>query len=219
MAGGFVMKARTIEEAVAVYMARSTRDGACLIGPQSGSRYGLLRGDGRKVLAHRAVYAVINGPIPDGLVVRHACDRPLCVEPTHLLIGTHADNERDKHERNRARVGEDAPGAYPDEVVNEVRALYAAGEMTKAEVAETTRIPLSVVDKWTKGEVRKLEPIRVRDGRFKPTGQGCGTRAGWSRHHTRGEKPCPPCLEANRVYMANYKAQRAKTREWLGAAS
>lgn len=201
---------------VARHMSRCTRtDDGCLLGPQKS--YNIIRYDGGfQIAAHRAVYMVKTGPIPEGLVIRHKCDQPRCVEPEHLLVGTYADNERDKHERNRARVGADAPNAYPDEVVARVRGLYAEGELTKAEVAEATGVPFAVVDKWTKGTVRRLEPLRVRDGRFRDTGQG------WARHQARGEKKCAPCVEANRIYMAAWKAQRAQARadaDWLGATS
>ena len=54
--------------------------------------------------AHRVAYALANGEAPAGLVVMHACDNPLCVNPAHLSIGTHADNAQDcirKGRRNR----------------------------------------------------------------------------------------------------------------------
>ena len=54
------------------------------------------------VYAHRVAWEQANGqPIPPGMVVRHACDNPPCVNPLHLQLGTHADNVRDTHERGR----------------------------------------------------------------------------------------------------------------------
>ena len=56
--------------------------------------------------SHRASYEHFVGPIPEGLMVLHNCDNPGCVRPDHLRVGTHADNTRDKNERNRNATGD-----------------------------------------------------------------------------------------------------------------
>jgi hypothetical protein len=61
--------------------------------------------------AHRVSYVFANGPIPKGLVVRHRCNNPRCVRPSHLLLGTQHDNVHDAIRAGRmdyvrgARVG------------------------------------------------------------------------------------------------------------------
>ncbi len=55
--------------------------------------------------AHRAAYRLMIGPIPNGAVVRHRCDTPLCVNPAHLLLGTQAQNMGDAVERDRVSRG------------------------------------------------------------------------------------------------------------------
>ena len=42
------------------------------------------------------------GLFPDGMIVRHDCDTPRCVNPAHLRLGTHKDNVRDMVNRRRA---------------------------------------------------------------------------------------------------------------------
>ena len=52
--------------------------------------------EGRKCLsAHRFVWSLVNGPIPDGLWVLHKCDNRICVNPDHLFLGDRRDNMLD----------------------------------------------------------------------------------------------------------------------------
>lgn len=73
-----------------------------LKGNQDG--YGNRYRDGRMNLAHRLVYADKHGLSREEMppVVRHTCDNPRCINPDHLLGGTHLDNMRDMRERGRS---------------------------------------------------------------------------------------------------------------------
>lgn len=45
---------------------------------------------------HRLLYHLCVGTISPELDIRHICNTPACINPNHLLIGTHADNMKDK---------------------------------------------------------------------------------------------------------------------------
>jgi len=68
--------------------------------------YGRATIDGRRTMAHRAMWSETHGSIPDKLLVCHRCDVPGCINPSHLFLGTHADNARDMKEKKRHRFGE-----------------------------------------------------------------------------------------------------------------
>ena len=64
--------------------------------------YGRITVSGSRVQAHRVSWAIVHGPIPDGLVIRHSCDNPNCVNPAHLASGTQFQNIRDRVSRCRS---------------------------------------------------------------------------------------------------------------------
>lgn len=80
-------------------------------GTRSWQGYGRIQRDRKAVSAHRYAYERTHGPIPEGLVVRHKCDNPPCVNPDHLETGTHRDNSDDCTIRGRRPLGEDADPA------------------------------------------------------------------------------------------------------------
>ncbi|QDF20020.1 endonuclease [Corynebacterium phage Stiles] len=91
--------------------------------------YGQFGTGGRIRYAHRVAFEIGTGRSPAGLVVRHTCDNRACVNPAHLLLGTHADNVRDKVARNRQLRGEQHGGAVlTDAAVIGMRRRARAGE-------------------------------------------------------------------------------------------
>lgn len=48
----------------------------------------------RPIPAHRAVYELLVGPIPEGLHIDHLCRNPSCVRPDHLEPVVQAENTR-----------------------------------------------------------------------------------------------------------------------------
>ena len=81
----------------------------CLVWPygktassrMKGGGYGCLRWNGKMRRAHCVVWSLTNGPIPQGMVVMHECDNPLCCNRTHLSLGTQKDNMVDAGKKGR----------------------------------------------------------------------------------------------------------------------
>jgi hypothetical protein len=57
-------------------------------------------GNAVQIGAHRFSYSIAFSD-PGEFCVLHKCDRPTCVNPLHLYIGTHLDNAHDRKIRNR----------------------------------------------------------------------------------------------------------------------
>jgi len=55
----------------------------------------------REQLAHRWSWFFTYGELPRKQPILHSCDNPPCVRPSHLRLGTHADNAADRRGRGR----------------------------------------------------------------------------------------------------------------------
>ena len=93
-------------------------------GPVDESGYGRFRIGRSKVRVHRLSYEMHCDAIPAGMVVRHRCDVPGCVNPDHLEIGTPSDNVQDKVARGRQARGERLPSVkLTEEDVRSIKAM------------------------------------------------------------------------------------------------
>jgi hypothetical protein len=109
--------------------------------------------------AHRFFYQDLVGEIPEGMQVMHICDNPPCCNPSHLKLGTAADNIKDCVEKGRNYKGpkpwagwkakpEDHPLAkITAEDAKTARHLYFAERRTLKEIGDFFGIAFQTVSK------------------------------------------------------------------------
>ena len=89
--------------------ARAVRESSgCLVwqGAINSEGYGTVWHRDRTKLAHRLMWELTRGPVPEGLEVMHTCDVRACIAVDHLQLGTHAENLEDAKRKGRIRSGD-----------------------------------------------------------------------------------------------------------------
>lgn len=87
----------------------------------------MTAGRSRYLRSHQVAWALENGNIPEGAVIRHTCDYTACCNPKHLVLGTQAENVADATSRGRSSkpprmIGSGHPRSkLDDEKVAEIR--------------------------------------------------------------------------------------------------
>ena len=138
---------------------KTDKSGVCWIWTACRNRagYGRIGVHRRSELAHRVAYELSKGPIQNGLIVRHKCDNPPCVNPEHLIVGTHADNVRDMDERGRrvsapVRGEEHHKAKLTESDVREIFRMRAETKATQQAIADTFGVSQFMISSILRGE-------------------------------------------------------------------
>lgn len=107
--------------------------------------------------AHRVSYMLHNGvsEIPAGMVVMHACDTPLCVNPHHLSLGTHTDNVHDALNKGRFRGAAKGVNNARSKLTQEQVDYMRSATCMNKELAEMFGISQAVVSNIKRGKTYK----------------------------------------------------------------
>jgi hypothetical protein len=164
------------EQAEKRFWSRVDKSGECWLWTRARGgykeKYGVFSPFGKQGYAHRFSYTVTYGEIPEGLCVCHRCNNGLCVNPSHLYLGTAAENSRDAKrdglflsgvnspafKRYAGRVHEVEPptrlsisgtnnirARLNEDQVREIRRLVDGGHATRTDVARQFGIGRSTV--------------------------------------------------------------------------
>lgn len=128
-------KFRSIDERL---LAKTVKTSTCWLwtGAKGVMGHGQIQSDRnesptrRLLMTHRVSWELHNGPIPEGLCVLHKCDVPNCIRPSHLFLGTKAQNSADMTAKARQKRGRDLPQAKLTE--RQVRAIRKSDATQKA---------------------------------------------------------------------------------------
>ena len=108
--------------------------------------YGQARLNGKSMGAHRAAWTLAFGPIPAGKLVLHRCDNRLCVNPAHLFLGTHKENQEDMTAKGRGRIGRrNGRARLTTDQVGAMRQMYRWTSVTQAALAKRFGVSESCV--------------------------------------------------------------------------
>jgi len=98
-------------------------------GPRFNTRqdYGRVNCCRLVIPAHRFAYELFVGAVPARQLVRHTCDNQKCVNPEHLIPGTHKDNMKDMVVRGREAHLRGETHGMAKLTAKDVRAIRANG--------------------------------------------------------------------------------------------
>jgi hypothetical protein len=67
--------------------------------------YPIIKKEGKSITIFRYFYKKYISDVPKGMVIRHTCDNRMCINPSHLIVGTQEDNVADRVLRGRSATG------------------------------------------------------------------------------------------------------------------
>ena|SRR5258706_14366120 len=142
-------------------LAKIVKSGDCWLWTAYCDNLGYGKFKFSETLAHRASWVLHNGPIPEGIKVLHTCDRPACINPEHLFLGTDQINIMDRQAKERQARGENHGCVlFTESEVREIRSLREQGLKVR-EIAEQFGASIGTVGNICSGHTWAWLPQEV----------------------------------------------------------
>lgn len=126
-------------------------------GCRTSTGYGKASMLNRPLKAHRVSWLIHQGDIPAGLYVCHTCDNRICVNPSHLFLGTDLDNIKDAKIKKRFAHGErNARCRLSARQISQIRDMVSSG-VKQVRVSESFGITHQHVSKIINGQRRSFK--------------------------------------------------------------
>ena len=106
--------------------------------------YGVMWDKGKDILTHRFSYEHFVGNIPNGLHCLHKCDIHSCCNPSHLFLGTHAENMIDMGKKGKKRGSKHHLARLTEQDVISIREAIVNGA-TIASVAKKYNVSVGAI--------------------------------------------------------------------------
>lgn len=115
-------------------------------GRPDGDGYGRFYIGPSVILAHRFSAMISKPDFTDYVCALHRCDTPLCVRPSHLFLGTQAENVQDMVAKGRHIKGEAVPESKLKVAeVAEIK-IRLQGECNKSQIAREYNVTPSTIN-------------------------------------------------------------------------
>ncbi len=107
--------------------------------------------------SHKVMFCIIHNfwidEIPHGIVIRHKCNNPKCVNPGHLLLGTYQDNSQDMIDAGNSQKGEKSVQCkiYHDIAIT-IREKWKNGNCSYEDIAKEFNISSAEIYKIIKNK-------------------------------------------------------------------
>lgn len=138
-----------------VCMLKEQDDCIIHVGATTLDGYGVVKRQGKVVRAHRWSLSQSLGisiQQMDGLVVMHSCDNRLCVNPSHLSLGTHKENAEDKVKKGRQAKGETCGNSrLTDDQVRAIKTMFGCG-VSSASIARAFGVSAMCIGRIRSGK-------------------------------------------------------------------